>query len=587
MPSEIDLLKQRISELEAENAKLKQIIEENAKRDAEIVELRSKIAKLECDVKENKMQKQTITTQNTPSKEEMSSPLSENNFENSKQKFCINNSEQIDSRCDDTPTSEISDNSSNSDIYKESLTRCSTSPICAKSKSLEDKEMGDFLDRVYKETVSNEIREKNREKKLLRNIDASVSQDREVLSDAKTFSRSETPQEEKRLPLNHNENPNTPEMKIPYSEPKSTNLLPNQKIPYNQKVERGLRHELFVCITDNNSKGNKIVDIQIPEFSLETILTGSSKVTSQNIVDLFRVAMKVRQKESLCWYCYYKAYENRVSDVKSVNNIDVQSARTLVYNEIKSLLPDITDVNLRKITSRAKKVYILYEGIGIDKIGQVTYSASAISSLKDIQIQNIINDFSKKSTDMNRQAQSTISSEIKVIGVTNCHVHMSSSTDLSNTKVSISPVFANSKNDQNLKLPQVVVNIATKVTASKNSNLESSEDEDNNKESSDDDEEDIDDNDDDDKDNNETNSKDSTKVNTTHDHAYFRNKTLSRYSDLYKLFISEKFDRYGIIEGLLCPVCKLDHDDGKSVKGRYEDGSYFIIYGKREIEITA
>ncbi|CAG8577851.1 4413_t:CDS:2 [Diversispora eburnea] len=333
------------------------------------------------------MQKQTITTQNTPSKEEMSSPLSENNFENSKQKFCINNSEQIDSRCDDTPTSEISDNSSNSDIYKESLTRCSTSPIY-----------------------------------------------REVLSDAKTFSRSETPQEEKRLPLNHNENPNTPEMKIPYSEPKSTNLLPNQKIPYNQKVERGLRHELFVCITDNNSKGNKIVDIQIPEFSLETILTGSSKVTSQNIVDLFRVAMKVRQKESLCWYCYYKAYENRVSDVKSVNNIDVQSARTLVYNEIKSLLPDITDVNLRKITSRAKKVYILYEGIGIDKIGQVTYSASAISSLKDIQIQNIINDFSKKSTDMNRQAQSTISSEIKVIGVTNCHAHMSSSTDLSNTK---------------------------------------------------------------------------------------------------------------------------------------------------------
>ncbi|CAJ0903248.1 4706_t:CDS:2, partial [Entrophospora sp. SA101] len=31
-------------------------------------------------------------------------------------------------------------------------------------------------------------------------------------------------------------------------------------------------------------------------------------------------------------------------------------------------------------------------------------------------------------------------------------------------------------------------------------------------------------------------------------------------------FISEKFDRYGIIEGLLCPVCKLDHEDGKSVK---------------------
>ena len=122
----------------------------------------------------------------------------------------------------------------------------------------------------------------------------------------------------------------------------------------------------------------------------------------------------------MCWYCYYKAYENRVSDVKTANNsgasakahIDDQSARTIVYNEIKSLLPDITDVNLRKITSRAKKVYILYEGIGIDKISQITYSASAISSLKDIQIQNIINNFSKKLIDMNRQ---------KAIGVTICH----------------------------------------------------------------------------------------------------------------------------------------------------------------------
>jgi len=98
---------------------------------------------------------------------------------------------------------------------------------------------------------------------------------------------------------------------------------------------------------------------------------------------------------------------------------------------------------LRKITSRAKKVYILYEGIGIDKISQITYSASAISSLKDIQIQNIINDFPKKLTDMNCQAQSTISSEIKAIGVTNCHAHMSdpsSSNDISDTKVNLSPV---------------------------------------------------------------------------------------------------------------------------------------------------
>lgn len=41
-------------------------------------------------------------------------------------------------------------------------------------------------------------------------------------------------------------------------------------------------------------------DIQIPELSLEVILTGYSEITAQNIVDLFKVVVKVRQKEILC-----------------------------------------------------------------------------------------------------------------------------------------------------------------------------------------------------------------------------------------------------------------------------------------------
>ncbi|CAG8850230.1 18125_t:CDS:1, partial [Gigaspora margarita] len=60
------------------------------------------------------------------------------------------------------------------------------------------------------------------------------------------------------------------------------------KIPYNQKVKRGLRLKLFICTKDNNHKINKVFDIQISEFLLEAILTGSSKVILQNIVDLFK-----------------------------------------------------------------------------------------------------------------------------------------------------------------------------------------------------------------------------------------------------------------------------------------------------------
>jgi len=169
-----------------------------------------------------------------------------------------------------------------------------------------------------------------------------------------------------------------------------------QKIPYNQKVEQDLRRELSSTEV-GDGKINKAFDIQIPELSLEAILMGSSEVTAQNIVDLFRVAMKLRRKEILCWYCYYKAYEDRVRDVKSKNGVDDKSARTLVYSEIKPLLPDITDVNLRKITFRAKKLYILFDGIGINRIQIISCSASAISNLYDNQIQDIINDFPKKS----------------------------------------------------------------------------------------------------------------------------------------------------------------------------------------------
>ncbi|PKK62449.1 hypothetical protein RhiirC2_790367 [Rhizophagus irregularis] len=60
-----------------------------------------------------------------------------------------------------------------------------------------------------------------------------------------------------------------------------------QKIPYNQKVEQGLRYELSAYTEGKGSTSqSRAFDIEIPEFSLEAILTGSSEVTAQNIVDL-------------------------------------------------------------------------------------------------------------------------------------------------------------------------------------------------------------------------------------------------------------------------------------------------------------
>ncbi|CAG8657986.1 2710_t:CDS:2 [Gigaspora rosea] len=117
------------------------------------------------------------------------------------------------------------------------------------------------------------------------------------------------------------------------------------KIPYNKRVEQDLRRNLSLFIKDNNNKVS----------------------------------------------------EDRVKNIKRINKIDDQSARTLVYNEIKALLPDVSDVNLRQRTFRAKKIYMLLIGIGIEKVQVIMCSASTISNLTDNQIQNIINCFPKNS----------------------------------------------------------------------------------------------------------------------------------------------------------------------------------------------
>ncbi|CAG8492549.1 6447_t:CDS:2 [Racocetra fulgida] len=40
-----------------------------------------------------------------------------------------------------------------------------------------------------------------------------------------------------------------------------------------------------------------------------------------------------------------------IKNIRAKNEIDDKSARTSIYNEIKSLLPDITDVNLQSSIS--------------------------------------------------------------------------------------------------------------------------------------------------------------------------------------------------------------------------------------------
>ncbi|CAG8627085.1 10007_t:CDS:2 [Paraglomus brasilianum] len=130
--SKIDLLEEQISKLITENDKLRkenaeihELKRERAEFLAKEVGLMARIVELEQSAKEN--------AKNTKLRDaELNAKI-----------------EAVDIRCDDTPTSDITNNVSNSDV------------------SFKDKEI-EFLERLHKEQIRNKKREKSEKKKLQR-----------------------------------------------------------------------------------------------------------------------------------------------------------------------------------------------------------------------------------------------------------------------------------------------------------------------------------------------------------------------------------------------------------------------------------
>ncbi|CAJ0878494.1 10151_t:CDS:1, partial [Entrophospora sp. SA101] len=66
----------------------------------------------------------------------------------------------------------------------------------------------------------------------------------------------------------------------------------------------------------------------------------------QSLSDLFYKAIKLGQKQILCWYYYSLEFENKVKSLTADGNIKDKTARSKIYKEMKPFLPNITDVNL-------------------------------------------------------------------------------------------------------------------------------------------------------------------------------------------------------------------------------------------------
>ncbi|CAG8580445.1 7664_t:CDS:2 [Gigaspora rosea] len=170
-----------INTLRELNARLASEITELRKENAEIPELRKKLSEVEVEnielkaenVKLNKLWK-NMNPDLVAKLEQKQSQTNENFIVKSDDdaKGIDQSSVNTMKNSNDTPASNISDNTSNSDdvsnfdICQESENQYLTSPILIGPKSSEDMEIDDFLDSTYKEKVSKEIIQSIREKKL-------------------------------------------------------------------------------------------------------------------------------------------------------------------------------------------------------------------------------------------------------------------------------------------------------------------------------------------------------------------------------------------------------------------------------------
>src|SRR6266542_4496659 len=157
MSSELEVLKQRIIELKAENAEISDLRRKISEFDAERAELKRRIAEV------LRMTEEERTRRNADN-----AKLRAENVEFRDRLTKVEQKQTLQSALT------ANDNSSNISSSNFNLVADQMSMVTHHKKPLvdtllpEDKETDAFLDEVYKKKVSNEIRQRNREKKLLR-----------------------------------------------------------------------------------------------------------------------------------------------------------------------------------------------------------------------------------------------------------------------------------------------------------------------------------------------------------------------------------------------------------------------------------
>ncbi|GBB90185.1 hypothetical protein RclHR1_17070004 [Rhizophagus clarus] len=325
--SDLELLKQSITELEAKNAKLEA---ERADLKKENTDLRNKLSVSDAEIAELKRSNIKFLRANKEYNERRDA-------ENAK----------LRARIEELESENIEFNSGA--VHHEKL--------------LEEKEMDSFLLEAHKKIVGEDIRQRRREKKL------------QVQESLPAYLDKKMPQE----------------IKCPTSDPVTRNQkrVTGSSRSHKKKGMDELKHELFnsPSESDGPSSINHNNVIEVSEIAHPGKVTYNSiDEASQHLAQLCDKAIntedranRANQEEILCCVLY-----DTITEQFSI-------LRKKRSQELGLKLRDVSWDSLRKKTQKAEKNYKLFEKVGLDKIKYInSYSANSISELTDAQFQEII-----------------------------------------------------------------------------------------------------------------------------------------------------------------------------------------------------
>ncbi|CAB4376273.1 unnamed protein product [Rhizophagus irregularis] len=374
-PSELDLLRQRITELEARKAELEvenAEIPELRKKLAEIPELRKKLAEVEA--RNAELIKQI---------------MEENNRRDAK----------IEDTNDRVAKLEQLQNDNTPDNNSSNFAKRLTANLGA--------------DHHEKPGMDNEVNNKSIGKIQRESTDHGVTSD--IVNVSETVSNDEESDEPE---INNITNctPSESSHGIEEVAPQTVNVDVSQDIKVglseNSELSRDAKTVNTVhCFSENSNlsqdSSSKIVTefVQVPgSISIKRLANSFCQANGARNKSII-----AKQTEISLWWCYSEKFEDKVVELRSGNKkLTDKTARSQIYAEMKPYLTGVSDGYLRKITSKARKINKLFgyeydpvtlqkiKGIGGHMIQRVTYSVDSISRLTNPQIEYIIEQVKSK-----------------------------------------------------------------------------------------------------------------------------------------------------------------------------------------------